>query len=158
MLGGALQWRHNGRDCVSNHQPHDSLLHHVFRRRSKKTSKLRVTGLCEGNPPETGEIPAQKANNAENAGSIWWRHHGFNLWFGTWQLVFDIPLGYGIGNCMIAPKPLTQCNLKYIYIYICVCVCVCVCVRACVCLCLHSDNKRVRKDIDKCIRQIHRKS
>ena len=43
-----LLWRHNGRDCVSNHQPHDCLLNRLFRRRSKKTSKLRVTGLCVG--------------------------------------------------------------------------------------------------------------
>ena len=28
-----------------------------FRRRSKKTSKLRVTGLCAGNSPGTGEFP-----------------------------------------------------------------------------------------------------
>ena len=41
---------------------------------SKKTSKLRVTGLCVGNSPGTGEFPAQKASNAENV-SIWWRHH-----------------------------------------------------------------------------------
>ena len=40
----------------------------------RKTSKLRVTGLCEGNSPVTGEFPAQRASNAENA-SIWWRHH-----------------------------------------------------------------------------------
>ena len=33
-------------DSVSNHKPHDCLLNRVFRRRSKKTSKLRVTGLC----------------------------------------------------------------------------------------------------------------
>ena len=43
-----LQWRHNGRDSVYNHQPHDCLLNRLFRRRSKKTSKLRVTGLCVG--------------------------------------------------------------------------------------------------------------
>ena len=47
----ALQWRHNWRDSVSNNQPHDCLLNRVFRRRSKKTSKLRVTGLCAGNSP-----------------------------------------------------------------------------------------------------------
>ena len=41
---------------------------------SKKTPKLRVPVLCEGNPPLTGEFPAQRASNAENA-SIWWRHH-----------------------------------------------------------------------------------
>ena len=46
----------------------------LFRRRSKKTSNLRVTGLCVGNSPGTGEFPAQMASNAENV-SIWWRHH-----------------------------------------------------------------------------------
>ena len=45
----------------------------VFRRWSKKTSKLHVTGLCAGNSPVTGEFPAQMASKAEN-GSIWWRH------------------------------------------------------------------------------------
>ena len=42
------QWRHNGRDNVSDYQPHDCFLNRLFRRRSKKTSKLRVTGLCRG--------------------------------------------------------------------------------------------------------------
>ena len=70
----SLQWRHNGGDSVSNHQPHDCLLNRLFRSRSKKTSKLRVTGLCMGNSPGTGEFPAQMASYAENV-SIWWRHH-----------------------------------------------------------------------------------
>ena len=74
----ALQWRHNGHDSVSNHQPHDCLLNRLFRRRSKKISKLRVTGFCAGNSPETGEFPAQMASNAECV-SIWWRHHGLSL-------------------------------------------------------------------------------
>ena len=101
-----LLWRHNGRDNVSNHQPHDLIMsHHWFRlwtnrrhllpdpitmtsnhqlhdclhnrlfgHKSKKTSKLRVTGLCAGNSPGTGVFPAQMASNAENV-SIWWRHH-----------------------------------------------------------------------------------
>ena len=38
------------------------------------TSKLRVTGLCVGNLPGTGEFPAQMTSNAENI-SISWRHH-----------------------------------------------------------------------------------
>ena len=46
-----LHWRHNDHDDVSNHQPHGCLLNRLFRRRSKKTSKLRVTGLCVGNSP-----------------------------------------------------------------------------------------------------------
>ena len=70
----SLQWRYNGRDGVSNHQLHDCLLNRLFGRRSKKTPKLRVTGLCERNSPVTGEFPSQRASNAENV-SIWWRHH-----------------------------------------------------------------------------------
>ena len=58
-----LQWRHNGRDSVSNHQPRE--FSRLIRQRSKKTSKLRVTGLCG-------------ASNAENV-SIWWRHHAKRL-------------------------------------------------------------------------------
>ena len=69
-----LRWRHNGHAGVSNHQSRDCLLNRLFRRRSKKTSKLRVTGLCAGNSPGTGEFPAQRASYAENV-SIWWRHH-----------------------------------------------------------------------------------
>ena len=68
--GFTLRWRHNERDCVLNHQSYYCLLKHLFGRRSNKTSKLRVTGLCEGNSPETGEFPAQRASNAENV-SIW---------------------------------------------------------------------------------------
>ena len=80
-----LRWRRNERDSVSNHQPHDCLLNRLFRRRSKKTSKLRVTGLCAGNSPGTGEFPAQMASNAENV-SIWWRHHESYSWdILTWK-------------------------------------------------------------------------
>ena len=53
--------------------------------KSKKTSKLRVTGLCAGNSPVTGEFPAQRASNAENV-SIWWRHHELPLWCNTLEL------------------------------------------------------------------------
>ena len=73
-----LRWRHNRRDRVSNHQPRDCLLNRLLRRRSKKTTKRRVTGLCAGNSPGTGAFPAQMASKAENV-SIWWRHHGVIL-------------------------------------------------------------------------------
>ena len=53
-----LRWRHNERDSVSNHQPHGCLLNGLLRRRSQKTSKLRVTGLCVGNSPG----PVQRAS------------------------------------------------------------------------------------------------
>ena len=76
-LGNILQCRHNGRDSASNHQTHDCLHSSLFKCRSKKTSKLRVTGLCVGNSPVTGEFPAQMASNAEKSyhlmTSSWWR-------------------------------------------------------------------------------------
>ena len=83
-----LQWRHNGRDGDSTHQSHESLLNRLFRRKSQKTSKLHVTGLCAGNSPVTGEFPAQMASNAENV-SIWWRHHDVSLFRITGPLWGD---------------------------------------------------------------------
>ena len=50
-----LQLRHNERDGVSNHRRLDCLLNRLFICRSKKTSKLRIIGLCEGNSPVTDE-------------------------------------------------------------------------------------------------------
>ena len=76
--GISLQWRHNERYGVSNYQPYDCLLNRLFRRRSKKTSKLRTIGLCEGNSPVTGEFRTQRASNAQNV-SISWRHHVVSL-------------------------------------------------------------------------------
>ena len=40
----------------------------------RKTSKLRVTGLCLGNPPLTCGFPSRTASNVENV-SIWWHYH-----------------------------------------------------------------------------------
>ena len=59
-----LRRRHIERDGVSNHRHHGCLLNCLFRHRSKKTWKLRVTGLCAGNSPVISEFPAQKASNA----------------------------------------------------------------------------------------------
>ena len=53
-----LQWRHNEGDGVSNHRRLDCLLNRLIRHRSKKTSKIHVTGFCEGNSRVTGEFPA----------------------------------------------------------------------------------------------------
>ena len=69
----ALQWRHNDRDGVSNHQLR-LFTQPFIQARSKKTSKLRVTGLSVGNSPVNGEFHAQMASNAENV-STWWCHH-----------------------------------------------------------------------------------
>ena len=57
----------------------------------KKTSKLCVTGLCDGNSPESDEFPVQMASNAENV-SIWWRHHGYgamtSMSASIWWIIF----------------------------------------------------------------------
>ena len=74
----SLQWRHNGCDDVSNCRRLECLFNRWFRRRSKKTSKLCVTGVCEGNSPVTGEFPAQRVSDAGSV-SIWWRHHVFDV-------------------------------------------------------------------------------
>ena len=88
-----LQWRHKRLDGVSNHQPYDCL----HNRRSNTISKLRVTGLCAGNSPVTGEFPAQRFCNAENV-SIWWRHHVLDAQSSPWKpyCIIDITLMYAV--------------------------------------------------------------
>ena len=83
----SLRWRHNGHDGISNHQPHDCLLNRLFRCWLKKTPKLRVTGLCAGNSPGTGEFPAQMARNAENVSTSWHQHKEFGwIWLNRWHV------------------------------------------------------------------------
>ena len=53
---GTLHWRQIDHNGVSNHQSHGCL----FRRISKKTSKLRVTGLCVGNSPGPVNSPHKR--------------------------------------------------------------------------------------------------
>ena len=53
----SLQWRHNERDSVFKSPASRLFINRLFRRRSKKTPKLRVTGLCEENSLGTGEFP-----------------------------------------------------------------------------------------------------
>ena len=72
-----LQWRHNERDGVSNHRRLDYLLNGLFRHRSKKISKLRVNGPCEGNSPASGEFTITRAPKCNATYElympvIWW--------------------------------------------------------------------------------------
>ena len=95
VLWHSWQWHHNGHHSVSYHQPHHCLLNRLFRCRTKKTSKLRVTGLCVGNSPVTGKFPAQMASNTENV-SIWWWHHVLFLpqsYLTYWGWVMHICFG-----------------------------------------------------------------
>ena len=58
----SLQWRRNGRKSVSKSPASRLFSNRLIRRRPKKTSKLRITGLCAGNSPGNGEFPAQMAS------------------------------------------------------------------------------------------------
>ena len=80
-----LQWRHIELHSAPNHQPHDCLFNRLFRRRSKKTSKPRGTGLCARN----SSVTAQTVSNVENV-FIWWRHHGFNMLYFLHKLFYLI--------------------------------------------------------------------
>ena len=85
----SLQGRHHERDCVSNHRRLDCLLNHLCRRRSRKTSKLPVTGLCEGNSPVTDAFQRQRASNKEMLHlmtSSWCRYF---RWYGTAWHVYE---------------------------------------------------------------------
>ena len=93
----ALLGCHNEGDGVSNHQRLVCFLNRLSRFRSKKTSKLRVTGYCERNPSVTGGFPSQRASNAENV-SIWCRHHGES------QTISMIQFREGTGHKMIIPR------------------------------------------------------
>ena len=74
----SLEWCRNGRYGVSHHQLRHCFINRSFRRRSNKTSMLRVTGLCMGNSPVSGKFPSQMASSVENV-SIWWRHDALNI-------------------------------------------------------------------------------
>ena len=69
-----LQWRHNEGHGVSTHRHLNCMFSRSIRRTPKKTSKLRVTGLCEGGPPVTSVYPQKRPVRAKNV-SILWRHH-----------------------------------------------------------------------------------
>ena len=118
-----LQWRHNGLDSVSNHQPHHCLLSRLFGRRSKKTSKLRVTGLCAGNSPGTGQFPTQMASYAENVsiddvimaivGTNWRCLHEAHLYWASLCGLNSLRLSVAIwsqGTCSILVQIMAWCH------------------------------------------------
>ena len=84
-----------------NYQPHGCLHNRLFRRRSKKISNLRVTGLLYGEFTGTGEFPAQRASDAENV-SIRWRYHDQRLPRNVGDL-WDIKM-YMLGRLILYHK------------------------------------------------------
>ena len=87
----SLQWRHNGRNGVSNHQSRDYLLNRLFKALIKGTSKLRSTGPCEGNSPGTGKFPAQRASNAKmflfHDVIMWIFVRQSEMWSAFWKFI-----------------------------------------------------------------------
>ena len=66
---------------------------------------LRVTGLCEGNSPGTGEFRAQRASNAENV-SIWYKHKKSDKNF-PFDAVLYVMMTWWKGNAFRITGPLS---------------------------------------------------
>ena len=88
-----ITWRHNEAIAYQVTGISIFLLNRLFRRKSKKTSKLSVTCLCEGESPVTDEFPAQrpvtrKMLPSEDVIMIKWFEVKFVLmetcWFCRW--------------------------------------------------------------------------
>ena len=131
----SLQWRHNERYGVSNHQPNDCLSNRLFRRRSKKKPKLPVTGLCEGNSPVTREFPAQRSSNAKmfpfDDAIIWeWLSNAFIYTYilGDEQEIVRICMGHNIHtlrprqNGRQFEENISKYFFQWQYLYIFICI------------------------------------
>ena len=73
-----LQWHYKEHDGVSHHQLLDCLLNCLFRSRSRLTSKLCITGICEGDLSVTSGFPSQRSSKVENI-YIYWRHQSDHI-------------------------------------------------------------------------------
>ena len=139
----SLQWRHNESDSVPNHRRLDCLLSCLFIRRSKKTSKLRVTGLCGGNTLVTGgpshKGPVTRKVFPHDDGimfkSLWpsdtiWRQRSWSTFPQVMACCLTVPSHY-LNQCWLVrasgihlraisqeiPQPLiTEIRLKIIYV------------------------------------------
>ena len=73
---------------------------------------IRVTGLCEGNPPVTGGFPSQRASNAKNV-PIWWRQHG------KWREEIPSPNQQNCSSCVaLVWRLLAQSDKAPQYVFI----------------------------------------
>ena len=110
LVTPSLQWYHNECHGISNHWRLHCLLNCLFRRRSKKTSKLCITGLCEGNSLVTDEVPAkrpvtQKMFPFDDAFMIWY------LWAGP---TLALMMACYLSSVKPLPTPmLTYCKQEH---------------------------------------------
>ena len=92
------------------------LFNRLFRRRSKKTSKLRVTGLCAGNSPVTAQGPVTRKVFPFDDVIMWWHWRKplanfpvsslvrvMGLALNTWQCI-----SYLISTCIKVSLPLAK--------------------------------------------------
>ena len=100
----SLHWCHNDYNGISNDHRLNYLLNCLFRHRSKKTSKLCITGLCERNPLVISGFPPQRASNVENV-SIWWLYHVKSVYL-EYQQHITLIHNYHIHDttCRICPQ------------------------------------------------------
>ena len=73
--------------------------------------KLRVTGLCVGHSPVTGEFPAKRASNAEYV-STWWCHY-VRLWL---QCAAHCSYVWQSAHW----KKINRCRFAYHNVFICI--------------------------------------
>ena len=123
----SLQWRINDHDGVSNHQPHGCLLNRLFRRISKQTSKLCVTGFVRGihrGPVTRKMIPFDDVimEVSKSKASQCWLYccRKPNNLPATWIRFQDMPkCGNTVVTSLIsANKLLLHCSIKMALAYI----------------------------------------
>ena len=105
----SLQWRNHERDGTSNHRRPCCLFNHLFRCRSKKTSKLCVTGLDEGKstglyPPPPDILITPASLPLPPPPPRYFNHSGLESlrpWWGKIRLIAPLSCG---NSCYLALK------------------------------------------------------
>ena len=111
-----LQWRHNEHDSVSNHQPYDCLLNLWFRRRSRKTSKLRVTAFVRGihrwpvNSPHKGPVTRKMLSFD---GVIIKSHSSISGWWFLWGSISKQRLSFQVERLLSKDKIIVRRSYLY---------------------------------------------
>ena len=109
----SVQWRHNERDGVSNHQHHDCLLNHLFKGQIKKKHQssasltfVRRFHWWPMNSPHKGP---------ERGKCFWWRHHVARHWMFATVTQSILNNGDSFQNKKIATIYLLSFQRFYMY-------------------------------------------
>ena len=94
----------------------DCLLNRLFRHRSKKTSKLSVTGPCEGNRLVTGGFSSQRVSNAVTFDDII-MHKAWNDKMDKWW-VANNHIWNNLQNSYLAHRGFVQVRKVLLYVSI----------------------------------------